>query len=181
MIKSCQELERLYGRSKCKCAQYRKHFSKGECECQSVSKYSPRPVEDRETLIRLVSPHQVAKGRVDPLSLAGTDGRGVSVIRRAYVSKKELLLKRELFASKHNVAVGDVLLARTLCRKVRGILWNGKPMFHIYDTAGETDWSHADICRSAYVVKGTPRRKAAIREGQDELAACFGLLPDETP
>lgn len=181
MIVSCRELERLYGHSKCKCAQYRKHFSKGECERQSVSKYSPGPVRDDEILVRLCLPRQIEDGRIDLPSLAGTDGRGASVIRRAYVSPKELVLKREVFAGKHGMAADDVRLAKVLCRKVRDIEWAGRQGFNIYDTAGETDLSHGDICRSAYVVKGAPRRKAAIRRAQDRLAMCFGWLVDQTP
>ncbi len=176
MIRSCRELERLYGNSKCKCAQYREHFPCGECERQSVSEYSPGPVRDTEDLVRLCLPRQIRGGRIDLSSLGGTDGRGVSVIRCAYVSKEELDLKREAFAGKHGVAADDVRLAKVLCRKVRDIEWAGRQGFNIYDTAGETDLSHADICRSACVAKGTPDRKVAIRRLQTELRDCFEFL-----
>ena len=178
MIKSCMELERLYGSSKCKCAQYRKHFSCGECERQSVSPHSPGLVKDEEILIRVVFPVQIDGGHVSLSSLVGTDGRGVSVIREAYVTKEDLALKKRVLASGRSVTVDEVRMAKVLCREIRKIRRDGKQAFEIYDSASKTDRSHADICRAACVAKNDPERKIAIQDVQEQLMNCFLLLPD---
>lgn len=179
MMRSCRELEELYGHSKCKCAKYREHFPNGECEWHSVSRHSPGLVKDAETLFRWVTPDQVQSGRVVPTSLVGAEGIGVSVIRKAYVTTADLARKREMYARSHNAAIDDVWLASASCLKIRGITLDGRQAFHIYDSASETDQSHADICRSACAPKGTPNRRRAITGILGVLASCFGLVPDQ--
>jgi hypothetical protein len=128
-----------------------------ECTCEntSVSSYSPGVVQDSEILIRQIySPIHIDEetGKIKPLAFDDAKDKGMSVNRKNYSSKEQLLqkienkLKLDQQRGKNRDFPGVIY---TNCYKVRRISSNnGIKAFCVYDTGSKNDYSHADICQA---------------------------------
>lgn len=176
MCSPCKDLERRFGSGDCKCKHYREQFPDCHCEGTSVSDHSPGPVEAEEWLVRvLYSPHHLNKetGQPTPAALGDAAHRGLSCNRQSYISEPDLRARIEAkiaadaAAGKRSDAFW--LVVRAQCSAIRSITQDsGEREFCIYDTALETDMSHADVCQER-VSPDSLRKKIRKR-----LAAVFG-------
>ena len=165
-----------------KCKKYRSDAQNCICEKESVSKYSPCPVNDDECLIRQIySPIHVDEetGKLTSLAFQDASSRGMSVNRKSFTSKKEIedkianKLEIDKKNGKERLCKG---VATAKCSDIRNLTNKGNGaetrMFCIYDTAGNRDNSHADICQA---ISG----KAAGSRARNELRKVFSEFPTD--
>jgi hypothetical protein len=125
------------------------------CRCQrvSVSAHSPGPVDDTETLIRIVIvPHHVGKmGSLKASVLTHTENIGMSVFREERATDDEIRATATTLVQNARKAmpakpVGVLGLLRMKCAEIRTFCWEPEtdPCYCVYDTAKEEAPAHAD-------------------------------------
>lgn len=129
-----------------------------EWEAEKVSAHSPGPVVDGEQLARQVLDpafFDVDTGEVKPTLFDDASSRGASTNRREYASDSQLHargMQRAAQASAQSTRtktyVGFVSLhAKDVRHIMADVDGTSRRAFGVYDTAQESDSSHADICQ----------------------------------
>jgi hypothetical protein len=131
-----------------------------DAESVSVSPHSPQPVQDEETLARLLhSPHFVDAdtGTPTPAALKDAESRGLSVDRveiagEAGIHERGAAKERADNERKKGVnPVRYVGFIRVNCGAVRALRdEGGQRQFFVFDTATEQNRAHADVCHGRF-------------------------------
>ncbi|WP_204103248.1 MULTISPECIES: hypothetical protein [Spirulina sp. CCY15215] len=148
---NCSDI--LKAQQKCKFVQ--NYDPQCTCETISVSNDSPKIVEDEERLIRQIySPIHIDEetGNIKPLAFNDVKDKGMSVNRKTYCSKEELLrkiqskLNLDKKRGKDRTFFGAI---QAICHDIRSIKTDDdRRAFCVYDTANKNNVSHADICQA---------------------------------
>ncbi len=117
-----------------------------ECERISVSKYSPGPVNDDETLLSVVtSKHYVSiDGYIEPTYFDKRMSNGMSTDRKQYTSLKSHNLRASelVEGDEKKENCGSIEISVELIRKIN---YRGMRAIAVYDTALLENKSHAEI------------------------------------
>lgn len=156
------------------CEKYRQYTEDCICEKQSVSEYSPYPVQDDEYLIRQIySPIHIDEetGKLTSLAFQDASSKGMSINRKNYISKEKLEQKIEnklQFDKKRGKERYCSGVAIAKCSDIRKLVVKKnkieRRLFCIYDTARKKDESHADICQAISGKKEGSRARNNLRE-----------------
>ena len=177
---SCTELETQHGQGKCKCAHYRRQFPDCQCEHESVSRYSPGPVQDDEVLVRTLFRSQITdqSGRLKPTYFRPEPtSRGFSVDRVSLVGSESLAAAKRTDARYNGYL--QFIAARSSDLRAATIN-DGKRLFCIYDSAIADNTAHADICQNVHIASGEQNRKERMMEFAWRLRYVF-CSPQPTP
>ena len=130
-------------------------FPNGECECVSVSPFSPGPVADGETLERLVfHPIHIDQATGRPTSQVFTDvwTSDLSVFRQERAAKEEVALAVEQMIARglrkvppEERQVRGRMVARTATVRALLLPSSDARAFRVYDTAEEPKPHHASV------------------------------------
>lgn len=120
------------------------------CENSKMSKFSPFPIENSESIARFIfSPMFIDKknGKIKPSIFSHVSSKGCSVQRETNAKDDEITNFISDFLSKdvkeaqswHSVLIAD-------CEKLRKILINSKRAICVYDTSTKNNPAHGEIC-----------------------------------
>lgn len=131
-----------------------------ECERMCVSRYSPGPVADRETIVSVVTSRSYVShhGQVEPTLFERRMSNGISTDRKAYTTLEDYDHRAESLVaeSEKKEICGSIEL---LVGGIRGISFDGDRAIAVYDTALKENTSHAEIACTEIPAAGTPGRK----------------------
>ncbi len=153
-------------------------------ETISLSKYSPGVVAPSESIARMIfSPlHVEENGTIKPSAFSDVKDKGLSVHRLEYIECKELECLGKAMASNANVAgrserdyIGYV---KAHTAEIHQLTGDEKRLFCVYDTAKETEISHADVCAVFLDEQQDPKlsKKAANKSRRKHLQKLFSAL-----
>ena len=130
------------------------------CEKNRMSKHSPHPIKNSETLARFIfSPMLVdSKGNAKPNGFSHVNSKGCSIQRDSIARNDELSVFVEKFLSgKDERAWKGVLYGH--CGEIRSISNDdsGQREICVYDTANLENPSHGELFQSQYVVEEADR------------------------
>ena len=133
-----------------------------QCRCQvvSVSEFSRCPVENEETLVRIiVAPQHLHRRTKEPKATTLTHAQtiGMSVFRENLATDKEILDAAKTLVARARASaarggrgdekkVGVLGVLRMTCEQIRTFRWETEPdpCFCVYDTATRLAPAHAD-------------------------------------
>lgn len=175
---TCQEFFDTHLHNKDKCKLLQKEASKYSWQLESASKFSPAPVHDNEKLLRqLISPiHlEIDSKTIKPTAFDDVFNKGLSVNRGQYVFSELQVVDSALLKIKsYNLAnIGKPQrdlhgLAGFISMEIRGIKdFESNLALGVYDTALESDASHADIC---HITEDNKMNQRSIRSKLVDLA-----------
>lgn len=146
-------------KKKCKLLQEMDEQLLAEWETETASEFSPGPVKDDEILVQqIVNPTHVLTPDGEsllPMSFDVCSSHGLSTNRISYSTVDELIARGEARVSNYNT-LNPTKPQRTLwgfaryaAKDVRAILCEetGTRGIFVYDTANDTDASHAEFCQ----------------------------------
>lgn len=142
-----------------------------ECMCEkvSVSKYSPRPVENSEILVSVVTNRNYVTrdGKLSPTLFDNRIKNGISTERKMITTKIDYDLRSKTIVESgvNKVNCGSIALS---VARIRAIKHNSKRAFGVYDTALRENVSHAEIASTSMPPPGTKDRnkiRAELRRG----------------
>lgn len=147
-------------------------------EKMSASRYSPGPIQDAESVIRLViNPIHVdlVDGSIRPSLLSDIKDKGGSINRLAHTTREAAISAGEAWQQQKNAAAAPTSPPRSVygtitlsVEKVRGILTgSGQRAFAVFDTAKIDDPSHGDVF---LVQRGTTQEFRSARLQLFDLA-----------
>ncbi len=128
-----------------------------DCVCEEfrMSKYSPHPVVESETLVRLVFlPEHISKksGHLKPSFFSHVHTKGCSIQRDSVAETDEIVtLVKNFLAVRDNRSWLGVISSQ--CQSVREIM-AGESIYRavcVYDTADRENPAHAEMCRTHYL------------------------------
>jgi hypothetical protein len=154
-----------------------------ELENISLSDYSPNVVSSSEDIARMVfSPlHIEEDGTIKAAAFEDVRDKGLSVHRLEHTQAQTLKHLGDTMASNAIVAgrskrdyVGYV---KALTDDIRKLIEDEKRLFCVYDTAKETEKSHADVC-AVFLNSNNPKlgKKAANKQRRKRLQKLFSPL-----
>lgn len=127
-------------------------FPNGVCEAEAVSEHSPGPVEDMETLTRLIfAPiHVDTDGLPIPMAFSDAWNSDLSVFREERASDLELDLaitqiKQIGLAKEPPKPRKLVAVSMATASQVRAVSLNNSRVFRVYDTAEAKKPHHASV------------------------------------
>ncbi|NKJ45891.1 hypothetical protein CIC12_03865 [Burkholderia sp. SG-MS1] len=147
-------------------------------EALSASQHSPGPVAAGEVVCRQVT-HPTffdsETGKLKPTAFDDVSNKGLSVDRLSVATEKEIVERGEARNAEWNAKFSDKP-SRTLhslghihVNELRALFVGNERAFGIYDTALETNRSHADVCQLA---SGGPQQARSIRASLFEMTRC---------
>jgi len=155
-------------------------FPDAYCECESVSKFSPRVVGAEEHLHRFVfSPLHLHDGEVLPALFSDAKDKGLSCERAdtAAIDPQSHERGRQQ-AVAYNLVKPEDKPERTYlgavtatCVALRSLMMDNKRLLAVYDTALEDNVVHADV----FEVAG--RSNAEKKQARKDLADAFTKVP----
>ena len=161
---SCQDDFLLIEGDENKCKSIRRDRSNCECENETVSAYSPGVVLDKEEIARSIySPiHIDLDGNFLPTIVDDAANKGMSVNRHTYISPS-LLIEYGKSKAEHDREYGlsdrnYFGYASANCDEIRKLVMNDRRVCCIYDTATQSNISHADICYNFYEGRATKKK-----------------------
>lgn len=144
-----------------------------ECICErvSVSRYSPSPVHDDETLlIAAFHPIHVERNSNELMrsAIAAVKSIGLSTFRLSHSTVENIIA---IIVQKMKLSIGDTTplslqgIIRVRAGDVRDIGSDGNRSFCIYDTASAENVGHADIFQARHPRQATAKReRESLRE-----------------
>ena len=175
---TCQEFFDAHLNNKEKCKQLQKEASNFEWQLQSASKYSPAPVQDDEKLLRqIISPIHLEFDfkTIKPTAFDDVFNKGLSVNRIQHIASEAAVMNSALLNIEfYNEANSEKPqrnlhgLAEFVSLEIREIKdFENKLALGVYDTALESDASHADIC---HITEDNKKNQRSIRSKLLDLA-----------
>lgn len=127
-----------------------------DCACEEfrMSKYSPHPVTESETLVRFVfSPFHISKhGNLKPAVFSHVHRKGCSIQRDSVANSDEIVTFVSNFLAKRDDFSWLGVLSGQ-CQSVRGIMAgeSSDRAVCVYDTADLGNPAHAEMCQTHYI------------------------------
>lgn len=142
------------------------------CEQYRMSKYSPCPVDESETLVRFVfSPLHINKsGGLKPSLFSHVETKGCSIQRDSKAKIDEIVtFVKNFLAKRDDFSWIGVVFGQ--CRCVRGIKAgeSSHRAVCVFDTAEKNNPAHGEMCQTQYIVEEADRL-----ELRRNLFAAFG-------
>ena len=154
-------------------------------ETISLSKHSPGVVKPSESIARMIfSPlHIEEDGTIKASAFSDVKDKGLSVHRLKYIDSSKLGCLGETIASNANSQSGrtqrDYLgYVKAKTEEIHQLTGDKKRLFCVYDTANETEMSHADVCAVFLDKQTNPPlpKKAANKSRRKRLQKLFSTL-----
>lgn len=175
---TCQEFFDTHLHNKTKCKLLQQEVSKYLWQSEVASKFSPAPVQNDEELIRqIISPiHLEANSStIKPTAFDDVFNKGMSVNRQQYVeSAGRIVETAQLKIQSYNDTNIDkpqrglYALASFISSEIREVKdYEDNFALGVYDTALESDISHADIC---HITQDNKQNQRSIRSKLVDLA-----------
>lgn len=175
---TCQEFFDAHLHNKDKCKLLQKEASKYSWQLESASKFSPAPVDGDEKLLRqIISPIHLENDSktIKPTAFDDVFNKGLSVNRNQYIASEAKVVDSALLKIKsYNEANiekpqrGLHGLAGFISIEIREIKdYEDNLALGVYDTALESDASHADIC---HITEDNKQNQRSVRSKLVDLA-----------
>jgi len=182
MEEKVEFFQALYPQNKCEKLSENYELSL-ELENISLSVYSPSTVSSSEDIARMVfSPlHIEEDGTIKAAAFEDVRDKGLSVHRLDHAEEQTLKHLGDAMASNATTAgrskrdyIGYV---KAFTGDIRKLIEDEKRLFCIYDTAKETEKSHADVC-AIFLDSDNPKlgKKAANKQRRKRLQELFSSL-----
>ena len=168
----CQDIERRTHKSgEQRVAEVNAAAPDCACEKHPMSKYSPHPVENSETLARFIWPMFVdKKGKVKPNVFSHVYSKGCSIQRDSVAENGELLAFVKQFLTQNGKQAWKGVIYGQ-CGNIRSISADnpGRREVCVYDTAKLKNPAHGELFQSQYVIDEADRI-----ELREKLFTAFG-------